>query len=63
MKFVAHVAIAASLCFVSLISAADDILMADFEADTYGDWQATGDAFGDGPAKGTLGGLELPTKS
>ena len=33
-----------------------DILIADFEGDTYGDWQATGEAFGTGPAQGTLSG-------
>ncbi|OHB86039.1 MAG: hypothetical protein A2V98_11505 [Planctomycetes bacterium RBG_16_64_12] len=31
-----------------------DILIADFEGDDYGDWQATGEAFGLGPARGTL---------
>ena len=31
-----------------------DLLIADFEGDTYGDWKATGEAFGPGPAKGTL---------
>lgn len=29
-------------------------LLADFEGDTYGDWVATGEAFGSGPAGGTL---------
>jgi fructan beta-fructosidase len=39
------------------LAAADraDILVADFEGDTYGDgWKTTGTAFGKGPAKGTL---------
>jgi sucrose-6-phosphate hydrolase SacC (GH32 family) len=31
-----------------------DIVFADFERETYGDWVATGDAFGGGPAAGTL---------
>ncbi len=31
-----------------------DILVADFEGDTYGDWKTTGTAFGKGPARGTL---------
>ena len=31
-----------------------DLLIADFEGDTYGDWKVTGEAFGPGPAKGTL---------
>jgi len=36
--------------------AAEDILIADFEGDSYGDWKVTGEAFGPGPAKGTLPG-------
>jgi fructan beta-fructosidase len=35
---------------------ADDILIADFEKDTYDSWIVTGEAFGSGPAKGTLAG-------
>lgn len=30
------------------------IVLADFEGDNYGDWTATGEAFGTGPAHGTL---------
>ena len=30
------------------------IVLADFEGQTYGEWQTTGDAFGAGPARGTL---------
>ncbi|HUT13740.1 MAG TPA: glycoside hydrolase family 32 protein [Thermoguttaceae bacterium] len=37
-------------------SAEDDILINDFEGADYGDWKAEGEAFGSGPAKGTLGG-------
>ena len=33
-----------------------DVPVADFEAADYGDWTATGKAFGDGPAEGTLPG-------
>ncbi len=33
-----------------------DILIADFESENYGDWTTTGDAFGPGPARGTLPG-------
>lgn len=33
-----------------------DVLFADFESETYGDWVATGTAFGPGPAAGTLPG-------
>ena len=35
---------------------AEDILIADFEGDTYGSWKVEGEAFGPGPAKGTLSG-------
>jgi fructan beta-fructosidase len=31
-----------------------DVLIADFEGETYGDWKTTGEAFGKGPARGTL---------
>ena len=34
--------------------AADNIILADFEGGTYGDWKTTGTAFGPGPARGTL---------
>ena len=34
--------------------AADDLLIADFEGTNYGDWKVTGEAFGAGPAHGTL---------
>ena len=34
----------------------EDILIADFEGDDYGDWRVAGEAFGPGPAKGTLPG-------
>ena len=37
-------------------AAAEDILVADFEGADYGDWKATGEAFGTAPAKGKLGG-------
>ena len=43
------------LCAASAY-AAEDILIADFEGDSYGDWKVTGEAFGPGPAKGTLPG-------
>ncbi|MCC6142957.1 MAG: DUF4980 domain-containing protein, partial [Candidatus Hydrogenedentes bacterium] len=35
---------------------ADDIVIADFEGKTYGEWTASGTAFGEGPARGTLPG-------
>jgi fructan beta-fructosidase len=31
-----------------------DVVIADFEGDTYGDWTVEGEAFGSGPVKGTL---------
>lgn len=34
--------------------AQEDILIADFEGKNYGDWKVTGEAFGPGPARGTL---------
>src|SRR5579863_8859899 len=48
----------ATTCLVScsLARAADDIVLADFEGKDYGDWKTTGDAFGAGPAQGTLPG-------
>lgn len=36
--------------------AAEDLIIADFEGETYAPWTATGEAFGPGPAKGTLPG-------
>ena len=48
-----------SLVVASPLTAADraDILVADFEGDTYGEgWKTTGTAFGKGPAKGALPG-------
>src|SRR5581483_1822093 len=33
-----------------------DVVFADFEGPTYGDWTTTGTAFGTGPARGTLPG-------
>lgn len=38
------------------LRAADDIVIADFEAPTYGAWVVTGEAFGPGPARGALPG-------
>jgi fructan beta-fructosidase len=39
-----------------LLAAQPDIVVADFEGETYGDWMATGEAFGSGPAHGALPG-------
>ncbi|HAB18323.1 MAG TPA: glycoside hydrolase family 32 protein [Verrucomicrobiota bacterium] len=40
----------------SVARADDDILIADFEKDSYAPWTVTGEAFGPRPAKGTLPG-------
>ena len=52
-------AVCAGLCClfgsaVFLTAAEPDILIADFEGNDYGDWVTTGEAFGPGPARGTL---------
>src|SRR5262249_31794976 len=55
LTFFFHLAFIA--VFSSPLLAADDrpdLLIADFEGDTYGDWKVEGTAFGTGPAKGTL---------
>ena len=48
------------LCFAALaaphLRAADDLIIATFEGADYGGWKATGEAFGPGPAQGTLPG-------
>jgi fructan beta-fructosidase len=37
-------------------NAADDVVIADFEGQTYSGWTVSGDAFGDGPANGPING-------
>src|SRR5688500_5499406 len=44
------------LVFGSLAPAAEDVVFADFEGLDYGMWKVEGEAFGKGPAKGTLPG-------
>jgi len=41
-------------CILSNTADADDILIADFENNTYGSWTVSGEAFGPGPAQGNL---------
>ncbi len=53
---IAFVGVATACVLTTIAAAADDILIADFESDSYGKWQAEGEAFGPGPAKGTLPG-------
>ncbi len=48
--------LAALIAPPSLSWAAPDLLIADFEKDTYAPWTVTGEAFGPGPAQGTLPG-------
>ena len=43
-----------SLAVVTQAAAQPEILIADFEGTTYGDWTVEGEAFGSGPASGTL---------
>ena len=52
------VLVAFGLLFASTFSfgAEADLIVADFEGDSYGEWVVTGEAFGPGPAKGTLPG-------
>lgn len=44
------------LCWTPAALAAEDLILADFEGKDYGTWKTTGNAFGPGPAQGTLGG-------
>ena len=43
-----------SLAWVSASLAAEDLVVADFEGDTYGEWTVTGNAFGEGPARANV---------
>src|SRR5262245_45032026 len=44
-----------STLLLACVNAAEpDIVLADFEGTNYGSWKATGAAFGDAPARGTL---------
>ncbi|MFN5196599.1 MAG: hypothetical protein ACK5MS_04860, partial [Planctomyces sp.] len=51
-------AVVCGLCDMGaeIVEASDDLLVADFEGETYGEWQVTGEAFGSGPARGALPG-------
>ncbi len=48
--------LAVSLATAAALNAAEDLVIADFEGPDYGQWLATGEAFGTGPARGTLPG-------
>lgn len=41
-------------CLTPVMAVEPDVIVADFEGDSYGEWVATGEALGPGPAKGTL---------
>lgn len=56
MTHTALVLLLVNILAIASTNAGDDILIADFEGDEFGDWQVSGDAFGKGPAKGTLQG-------
>jgi len=49
-------AMGAMFMLAAVAAAEPDIVLADFEGRDYGDWKATGAAFGPGPAQGTLPG-------
>lgn len=48
-------------CFPSLVLAEEkpDLLFADFEGDSYGEWKVTGEAFGSKPAGGTIANQQV----
>lgn len=52
----ASTALLACVLWPATLVAQDDILIADFEGNDYGEWKARGEAFGPGPAHGTLTG-------
>jgi sucrose-6-phosphate hydrolase SacC (GH32 family) len=52
----AVLALALGIAPASPSAATEDLLIADFEGETYGNWKTTGEAFGPGPARGTLPG-------
>ncbi len=56
MRAVYSFLFAVVLCAALRAADPDEIVIADFETDGYGQWQATGEAFGPGPARGTLAG-------
>ena len=57
MRRTTTLAVLGILCLAAAAIATEgDILIADFEGDNYAQWKVTGEAFGPGPAKGTLQG-------
>ncbi|MEK0449321.1 MAG: hypothetical protein RL088_1589 [Verrucomicrobiota bacterium] len=51
-----RLAIALTTIIAAPAFGADEILIADFERDTYAPWTVTGEAFGPGPSRGTMPG-------
>lgn len=56
LPFYALALLTAWVAAASMTRAAQDIVIADFEKDTYAPWIATGEALGPGPAQGALPG-------
>ncbi len=56
MKTVAPIFLSLSVALAAARAQQPDIVVADFEAETYGAWKTTGTAFGRGPARGALPG-------
>jgi len=54
LECIANPVLGKVLAYESFNLETSELLIADFEGDTYGDWQITGQAFGPGPARGTL---------
>jgi len=50
---------AMGLAMLELMPESETVVLADFEGEDYGDWRATGEAFGTRPARGTLEGQML----
>ena len=55
-KWYTVIRLAVCAAMLGMVHAAEDILVADFEQEDYGTWKVEGEAFGPGPAKGTLAG-------
>ena len=56
MAMFRSLAVAFLMVFSLQLQAADDLLVADFEAGNYQNWTVSGEAFGQAPAAGTLAG-------
>ncbi|MFN3653674.1 MAG: GH32 C-terminal domain-containing protein [Armatimonadota bacterium] len=54
VRLSAALSLLAGLAALPLLAAEPDVVIADFEGPDYGAWQVEGEAFGPGPARGTL---------